>query len=126
MNPIDVIVGRNVRERRVAAGLSQEDLGAALGVSFQQIQKYEKGTNRISASRLVAIASVMRVPIATLFDGVAEEAKEIETRTLAEMQREHKVVDKYRLLPDDVQKAMCTLVEAMTLALAQNMRSPAQ
>ncbi len=58
-NPIDVEAGRRVRERREAGGYNQSDLGRALGLTFQQIQKYEKGTNRISVSKLVAMAQFL-------------------------------------------------------------------
>ena len=61
-NPIDIFVGSRVRLRRLMVGMSQEALADRLGVTFQQVQKYEKGTNRISASRLQAIAEVFRVP----------------------------------------------------------------
>jgi transcriptional regulator with XRE-family HTH domain len=62
-NPIDRHVGSRVRMRRMLIGMSQEKLGEALGLTFQQVQKYEKGTNRIGASRLHRIATVLGVPI---------------------------------------------------------------
>lgn len=65
---VDVQVGARVRAHRRLLGMTQSDLGAALGVSFQQIQKYEKGTNRIGASRLHDIASILRIPVSMLFD----------------------------------------------------------
>lgn len=68
-NPIDRHVGSRVRMRRMLVGMSQEKLGDALGVTFQQIQKYEKGTNRISASRLQTIAKVLGVPVEFFFEG---------------------------------------------------------
>lgn len=67
-NPIDVHVGSRVRLRRMMLGISQEKLGEHLGITFQQIQKYEKGTNRIGASRLQAIARVLSVPPAFFFE----------------------------------------------------------
>jgi len=67
-NPIDVHVGSRVRLRRTLLGISQEKLGDSLGITFQQIQKYEKGTNRISASRLQHIARVLSVPISSFFE----------------------------------------------------------
>ena len=70
-HPIDRHVGSRVRLRRVLIGLSQERLGVQLGVTFQQIQKYEKGTNRISASRLWQIGAILGVPIAYFFDGAS-------------------------------------------------------
>lgn len=68
-SPVDRHVGSRVRMRRITVGLSQEKLGEALGVTFQQIQKYEKGTNRISASRMQNIAQVLGVPVSFFFDG---------------------------------------------------------
>src|SRR5262245_50107987 len=68
-NPIDKHVGSRVRMRRMMIGMSQEKLGEKLGITFQQIQKYEKGTNRIGASRLQQIASVMSVPVSFFFEG---------------------------------------------------------
>ncbi|MCB1420019.1 MAG: helix-turn-helix transcriptional regulator [Notoacmeibacter sp.] len=67
-NPIDIHVGSRVRLRRNMLGMSQEKLGEALGITFQQIQKYEKGTNRVGASRLQAIASVLQVPVSFFFE----------------------------------------------------------
>ncbi|TIO04133.1 MAG: helix-turn-helix transcriptional regulator, partial [Mesorhizobium sp.] len=60
-NPIDIHVGSRIRLRRNMLGMSQEKLGENLGITFQQIQKYEKGTNRVGASRLQAIASILSV-----------------------------------------------------------------
>jgi transcriptional regulator with XRE-family HTH domain len=68
-NPIDKHVGSRVRMRRMMIGMSQEKLGEKLGITFQQIQKYEKGTNRVGASRLQQIATVLAVPPAFFFEG---------------------------------------------------------
>ena len=70
-NPIDKHVGSRVRMRRVLLGMSQEKLGEALSLTFQQVQKYEKGTNRIGASRLQQICKTLNVPRALLFVGAA-------------------------------------------------------
>src|SRR5262249_43124194 len=67
--PVDAAVGRNVRLWRMARGLSQGQLAGRLGVTFQQLQKYEVGGNRIPTGRIVRLANVLRVPIAALFDG---------------------------------------------------------
>lgn len=67
-NPVDKHVGSRVRMRRVLIGMSQEKLGEALGITFQQIQKYEKGTNRIGASRMQQISTVMGVPVSYFFE----------------------------------------------------------
>ena len=68
-NPIDKHVGSRVRMRRMMLSMSQEKLGDALGLTFQQVQKYEKGTNRIGASRLQQIAQILQVPVSFFFDG---------------------------------------------------------
>jgi len=67
-NPIDIHVGSRVRLRRNMLGMSQEKLGESLGITFQQIQKYEKGTNRVGASRLQAISTILSVPVSFFFD----------------------------------------------------------
>ena len=69
-NPIDKHVGSRVRMRRMMLAMSQEKLGDALGLTFQQVQKYEKGTNRIGASRLQQISNILEVPVAFFFEGV--------------------------------------------------------
>lgn len=72
-NPIDVHVGSRVRLRRMLVGMSQEKLGEMLGLTFQQIQKYEKGANRIGASRLYQIAQILDVPVQFFFEDIAAE-----------------------------------------------------
>ena len=67
--PVDVLIGQNIRIFRLQRGLSQGELGRRIGVTFQQIQKYEKGMNRVGASRLSQIADVLGIPIVALFDG---------------------------------------------------------
>ena len=69
-NPIDIHVGSRVRLRRMMLGMSQEKLGEALGITFQQIQKYEKGQNRIGASRLFQLAHALSAPIGYFFEGL--------------------------------------------------------
>jgi transcriptional regulator with XRE-family HTH domain len=67
---IDATVGENIRVLRLARDMSQGALASKIGLSFQQLQKYEKGTNRISAGRLWKVAQIFNVPIAVLYDGV--------------------------------------------------------
>jgi transcriptional regulator with XRE-family HTH domain len=69
-NPVDIHVGSRIRLRRNMLGMSQEKLGENLGITFQQIQKYEKGTNRVGASRLQAIAEILSVPVSFFFEDV--------------------------------------------------------
>src|SRR5918995_6585836 len=77
-NPIDRHVGSRVRMRRMLIGMSQEKLGQMLGVTFQQVQKYEKGTNRIGASRLQHIAGILGVSVDFLFEGAPQRERSAE------------------------------------------------
>jgi transcriptional regulator with XRE-family HTH domain len=74
-NPIDVHVGLQVRLRRKELKISQEKLAEALGLTFQQVQKYERGANRISASKLYEIARALQVPIGWFFEGLADSSE---------------------------------------------------
>lgn len=69
-NPVDIHVGSRLRMRRMLVGLSQERLGDSMGLTFQQIQKYEKGVNRIGASRLYKLSQVLDVPVQFFFEGM--------------------------------------------------------
>jgi len=71
-NPVDVHVGRRVRLRRKVLGFSQEHLADSLGLTFQQIQKYERGANRVSASKLYDMARILSVPIEFFFEGLPD------------------------------------------------------
>src|SRR5215831_13237877 len=73
-NPTDRHVGSRVRMRRILLAMSQEELGAALGLSFQQVQKYERGATRIPASRLQQISHILQVPVAFFFEGAPNAA----------------------------------------------------
>lgn len=75
-DPIDIAVGRNIRKRRKELKISQEALAAAIGVTFQQVQKYERASNRVSASMLHRIANALHCHVATLYDGTLEAANE--------------------------------------------------
>ncbi len=88
-NPIDQHVGSRVRIRRVLTGMSQEKLGEALGLTFQQVQKYEKGTNRIGASRLQHIASILGVAISFFFEGLPSENSGARAQAMEEADTSH-------------------------------------
>ena len=70
-NPIDIQVGNRVRIRRMLIGMSQEKLGDHLGLTFQQVQKYEKGVNRIGAGRLFEVSRILNVPVDFFYEGVS-------------------------------------------------------
>ncbi len=93
-NPIDVHVGGRVRFRRMLLGMSQEKLGEKLGLTFQQIQKYEKGINRIGASRLFDLAQVLGVPVQFFYEEApAGDAPLLEADGFAEKLGENSIVD---------------------------------
>lgn len=71
---VDVQVGKKIRNQRMISGISQSELGDRIGVTFQQIQKYEKGSNRVSASRLVEIAGAMNIDVRSFFDEMEGQA----------------------------------------------------
>ncbi len=106
----DIHVGRKVREARAAKGMSQEQLGKMLGVSFQQVQKYEKGTNRIGSSRLWDIATSLDTPITYFFEGIENEA-EVNSKTLP--RRTIELAKKIDSISDDnVRNQILNLIKA--------------
>lgn len=85
-NPIDAYVGAQIKKRRTVVGMSQTELANRLGITFQQVQKYEKGANRVGSSRLYEISEILGVPIQSFFEGVEEviqkkNTKEADKRT---------------------------------------------
>lgn len=76
-HPVDVHVGKRVRHRRWLVGMTQQQLAERVGIKFQQIQKYETGANRISASRLWDIADALDVPVSFFFEGIESDAAEM-------------------------------------------------
>lgn len=80
-DPLDAEIGKRVRTLRLQRGLSQTELGSLINVTFQQVQKYEKGTNRISAGRLQRIAEVLSVPVSFFFTGFDDKYKETTSAT---------------------------------------------
>jgi len=83
-NPVDVHVGSRVRLRRTLLGLSQERLGEAIGLTFQQVQKYERGANRIGASRLWDLSRVLDCPVSYFFEEMEDEVQAASPRNLTE------------------------------------------
>src|ERR1700739_3216833 len=93
-NPIDAHVGARVRLRRTLLGMSQEKLGEAIGLNFQQVQKYERGANRIGASRLFDLSRVPDVPVSFFFDEMSEDTSQQSPRMmLAGLTDEHAAVN---------------------------------
>lgn len=95
-NPIDVHVGSRLRLRRMILGMSQEKLGERMRLTFQQIQKYERGINRIGASRLFKLAHILQVPVQFFYEGLTLDSGDTaaaEVAGMAEVQNENFVVE---------------------------------
>lgn len=124
-NPIDIHVGARLRLRRTLLGLSQEKLGEAVGITFQQLQKYERGANRISASRLFNLAQVLNVPVTFFFDDlppaddtvsgarVSEPTETDEFESMAKRETLELVRAYYRINDPAVRKRTFDLVKAL-------------
>jgi transcriptional regulator with XRE-family HTH domain len=82
-HPVDLHVGARIRQRRWLLGITQQDLAERLGVSFQQVQKYESGANRVSASRLWMVAGLLNVPVEFFFEGLDAEGMDADPRPSA-------------------------------------------
>ncbi len=115
-NFIDILIGKRIRHRRISMGLSQKELGSYLGVSFQQIQKYEKGFNRVSAGCLLKIAQKLDVPISFFYTdivtkedvSVEKNAAHYDQETYSE--KEHSLLKNFRELQPKKQKAILWLI----------------
>jgi transcriptional regulator with XRE-family HTH domain len=106
-DPIDVQVGARIRSRRLLIGMNQETLANALGLTFQQVQKYESGANRVSASRLSEIADILGVSVSYFFsdldraEGQPEDAREQETRERMQRPEAIDLIRAYYTIPDE-------------------------
>jgi transcriptional regulator with XRE-family HTH domain len=111
-DPKDVEVGRRVRAFRLNKGLSQEKLGDELGITFQQVQKYEKGVNRIGAGRLQRIAEILGVPVSEFFATSASEPSAGNLYELVDTAAALRLLRAYARIPDpQVKQAVTVLVE---------------
>lgn len=115
-DPIDVIVGANMRSIRLQRGLSQQELGRALGITFQQIQKYEKGTNRLSASRMVHMAGVLGVRPEAFLQGTrshpSKDQKKDAPPILAVSSRAQRIALAFDRLPAEKQKVVAAVLDS--------------
>ena len=124
-NPVDIHVGSRVRLRRTLLGMSQEKLGAALNLTFQQVQKYERGTNRIGSSRLYQLSRILDVPVSFFFDdmpvsghgapsGLSENSQEpFDHENLSKRETLELVRAYYRIKDPDVRKRLFELIKAV-------------
>ena len=119
-HPIDVIVGKRIRLRRLQLSLSQTDLGQKLGVAFQQVQKYEKGTNRVSCSRLYEISKILDVPVTYFFSASGDAGIEVavtEQFDVPELKDGFRLMSAFRQIQNNaVRKNIISLVETVATA----------
>ena len=127
-NPVDVHVGKRIKTRRLVRGWTQDELANAVGLSFQQVQKYERGSNRVSAGRLYELSKALQVPIQYFFDDYIDEHEDTDTDSLKEDSIDFEGVDRIgdavlselvrgfsRIESDTIKKALLQL----TLSVAQ-------
>ncbi|WP_375628897.1 MULTISPECIES: helix-turn-helix domain-containing protein [unclassified Bartonella] len=113
---IDILIGKRIRHRRISIGLSQKALGSHLGVSFQQIQKYEKGLNRVSVGCLLEIAQKLEVPVNFFYADLATKEDIPTKETLLHLdqctysEKEHALLKNFRELQPKKQKAILWLI----------------
>ncbi|MBV8751944.1 MAG: helix-turn-helix transcriptional regulator [Hyphomicrobiales bacterium] len=119
---IDMAVGRNVRIWRMARGLSQAQLASRLDVTFQQLQKYEVGSNRIGTGRLMKIATILSIPIATLFEGADTDPSRSLLALVADA-RAFRLAHAFAAIDDSTLRlSLVYLVEKIALAVPQSPR----
>lgn len=107
-------MGHRIRLRRVEQGMSQAELGAKLGVSFQQVQKYEKGTNRVGAARLQQIATALEVPVTFFYEGTNGKQLEVDSLLFLDSSFSLRLLRAYSRVPDqDVQRKFVALIESI-------------
>ena len=135
-NPVDIHVGARVRLRRTLLGMSQEKLGEAIGLTFQQVQKYERGANRIGSSRLYDLSRVLDVPVAFFFDdmpdtvaasspaqrrGMAEEPVSYELDPMAKRETLELVRAYYKIGDPTVRKRLFEMTKALGAAAVREL-----
>ena len=120
---VDVAVGRNVRSWRIARGLSQAQLGNRVGVSFQQVQKYESGANRIPTGRLVKTAATLGVPVSALFEGTGHADPSQSLLALISDSRSFRLAQAFAAIQNRTARvSLVNLVEQIAAAVRQPKR----
>jgi len=116
MNEVDTFVGRRIRARRIELGKTQAELADSVGVRFQQVQKYETGANRVSASRLWAIADILRVPVEYFFQEAeaarADSPDDPDSGIWSDV-RARRLMRNFHILPELQKKAVLEIVKSM-------------
>ena len=118
-HPVDIHVGKRVRHRRWMVGMTQQQLATQVGIKFQQIQKYETGMNRVSASRLWDIALALQVDVAYFFDGLESDAGSDDTDRPADPMAEKEALDLvrcYYAIPEAQRRRLFDLARVLSAA----------
>lgn len=120
-HPVDVHVGKRIRHRRWMVGMTQQQLAGKVGIKFQQIQKYETGMNRVSASRLWEISASLEVPVSFFFDGIAADISKQGSGTtvpgdIMADKEALELVRAYYLIPENQRRRLFELARALSEA----------
>lgn len=113
-HPVDIHVGKEIRHRRWMVGMTQQQLAEMVGIKFQQIQKYETGMNRVSASRLWEIGKALSVPIHHFFDGLEEDTDSAEGRSMMSDKEAVELVRTYYAIPEAQRKRLFELARVLS------------
>jgi transcriptional regulator with XRE-family HTH domain len=117
-DPVDIEVGQRIKIQRLAAGLSQTELAESIGVTFQQVQKYEKGMNRVGAGRLTQIARGLKIPVNTFFEGHEKAGQQGGASPLSLITHPHafRLLQAYSTLTDgELRRSIVELVERVAV-----------
>ena len=116
-HPVDVHVGQRVRQRRWMVGMTQQQLGNKVGIKFQQIQKYETGADRVSASRLWDITDALDVPVSFFFEGLSVEEGELAQKVPADLMGDKEALDlirSYYAIPENQRRRLFELARVLS------------
>lgn len=116
-HPVDVHVGKRIRHRRWLVGMTQQQLAESVGIKFQQIQKYETGANRVSASRLWDIADALEVPVGFFFEGIEDEDGKSATMVPADIMGDKEALDlvrSYYAIPEAQRRRLFELARVLS------------
>ena len=112
-HPVDIHVGKRVRHRRWMVGMTQQQLAEKVGIKFQQIQKYETGMNRVSASRLYEIARTLDVPVSHFFDGLDDGHAHVDQDVLSDKEA-MELVRSYYAIPENQRRRLFDLARVLS------------
>lgn len=116
-HPVDVHVGKRVRHRRWMVGMTQQQLAEKVGIKFQQIQKYETGMNRVSASRLWEISTSLSVPVSFFFEGLGDKDQDVATEQLGDLLADKEALElvrSYYAIPETQRRRLFDLARVLS------------